>query len=55
MVFIDTLIKMLTAIVVVAIIAVLLSKKSTTAQALSSAGSAFNAIVKQVVSPITAV
>jgi hypothetical protein len=49
----DTFIKLLAAIIVVAIIAALFSKQAQTAQAIKAASTAFNAIIKQVVSPIT--
>lgn len=49
----DTIVKVLTAIVIVAIIAAVLSKKSQSTQAIQSAGSTFNWLVKQIVSPIT--
>jgi hypothetical protein len=50
---IDTLIKIIVAIIVVAIIAAIFSKSSQSAQMIKLAGTAFNSLVKQVVSPIT--
>jgi uncharacterized protein YggT (Ycf19 family) len=50
---IGTIVKILTAIVVVAIVAALLSKKANTQSVISSGGSFFNWLVKTVVSPIT--
>lgn len=49
----DILIKFLVAIIVIAILAAILSKQSQSVQMIKAAGTAFNTLVKQVVSPIT--
>lgn len=46
------IITILTAIIGVAILAVVLSKQSQTASVLTAAGSAFNGLIKSAVSPI---
>lgn len=52
--FIDPIVKVIAAIIVVAIVAAVLSKKSQSTNVIKSAGSTFDWLIKTIVSPITA-